>query len=173
MRPMRKLKRLVSISDIYDSPLFCITYVVLTYFSSSTNERNGTHQFHLKPLIASLCACAHFLDRKLALKWHPDRHSNSTEEEKTKAEATFRDVNLAYEVLSDPVKKQRYDEGVEEQDLDNPHAQPGGMHSHGGGMGGMGGIDPDLLFQMFMQQQHGGMGGGSRRGGMPGGFHFG
>eukprot|EP00561_Arcocellulus_cornucervis_P013447 CAMPEP_0185804310 /NCGR_PEP_ID=MMETSP1322-20130828/3173_1 /TAXON_ID=265543 /ORGANISM="Minutocellus polymorphus, Strain RCC2270" /LENGTH=535 /DNA_ID=CAMNT_0028500275 /DNA_START=17 /DNA_END=1621 /DNA_ORIENTATION=- len=99
--------------------------------------------------------------RKLALKWHPDRHSNSTEEEKTKAEATFRDVNLAYEVLSDPVKKQRYDEGVEEQDLDNPHAQPGGMHSHGGGMGGMGGIDPDLLFQMFMQQQQGGMGGGS------------
>ena len=109
----------------------------------------------------------------MALKWHPDRHSNSTEEEKAKAEATFRDVNLAYEVLSDPVKKQRYDEGVEEQDLDNPHAQPGGMHSHGGGMGGMGGIDPDLLFQMFMQQQHGGMGGGSRRGGMPGGFHFG
>ena len=122
------------------------------------------------------------IDRKLALKWHPDRHSSSTEEEKKKAEAVFRDVNLAYEVLSDPVKKQRYDDGVEEQDLDNPHAQPGGMHSHGGGMGGMGGIDPEVLFQMFMQQQGGmgGMGGGSRRGGggfggggMPGGFHFG
>ena len=113
------------------------------------------------------------IDRKLALKWHPDRHASSSEEEKKKAEAVFRDVNLAYEVLSDPVKKQRYDDGVEEQDLDNPHA---GMHSHGGGMGGMGGIDPEVLFQMFMQQQGGmgGMGGGSRRGGgMPGGFHFG
>ena len=116
------------------------------------------------------------------MKWHPDRHASSSEEEKKKAEAVFRDVNLAYEVLSDPAKKQRYDDGVEEQDLDNPHAQPGGMHSHGGGMGGMGGIDPEVLFQMFMQQQGGmgGMGGGSRRGGggfsgggMPSGFHFG
>mmetsp|Transcript_22657 Transcript_22657/g.49184 ORF Transcript_22657/g.49184 Transcript_22657/m.49184 type:complete len:544 (-) Transcript_22657:28-1659(-) len=110
--------------------------------------------------------------RKLALKWHPDRHSNSTEKEKEEAEATFRDVNLAYEVLSDPAKKRRYDDGVEEQDLDNPHAQPGGAHSHGG----MGGMDPEMLFQMFMAQQAG-MGGGGRRsrggGGMPSGFHFG
>mmetsp|Transcript_34480 Transcript_34480/g.103125 ORF Transcript_34480/g.103125 Transcript_34480/m.103125 type:complete len:547 (-) Transcript_34480:525-2165(-) len=108
--------------------------------------------------------------RKLALKWHPDRHSNSTEEEKKKAEQVFRDVNLAYEVLSDPQKKRRYDEGVDEQDLDNPHARPddgmGGMQGHSG----MGGMDPDVLFQMFMQQQ-GGMGGGGRRG--PGSFHFG
>jgi len=105
--------------------------------------------------------------RKLALKWHPDRHASSTEEEKAKAEHTFRDINLAYEVLSDPVKKQRYDNGVDEQDLDNPHAD----HHHHGGHGGMGGggIDPDVLFQMFMQQQGGG---GGRRGG-GGGFHFG
>lgn len=102
--------------------------------------------------------------RKLALKHHPDRHATSTEEKKKEAENTFRDVNLAYEVLSDPVKKRRYDDGVEEQDLDNPHATAGGH-------GGMGGIDPNDLFQMFMQQQGGGMGG---RGGFPGGgFHFG
>mmetsp|Transcript_8069 Transcript_8069/g.10858 ORF Transcript_8069/g.10858 Transcript_8069/m.10858 type:complete len:586 (-) Transcript_8069:172-1929(-) len=103
--------------------------------------------------------------RKKALKWHPDRHGNSTEEQKKKAEETFRDVNLAYEVLSDPQKKQRYDEGVEEQDLDNPHARPGGHD-----MGGHGGIDPNVLFQMFMQQQGGmgGMGGSGRNS-----FHFG
>merc|ERR1712071_402442 len=96
--------------------------------------------------------------RKLALKWHPDRHANSTEKQKEEAEKTFRDVNLAYEVLSDPTKKQRYDDGVEEQDLDNPHATAGG---HGNGHGGMGGIDPNDLFEMFMRQQSGG--GGSRR----------
>ncbi len=106
--------------------------------------------------------------RKSALKWHPDRHSNSTDEKKKEAEKTFREVNLAYEVLSDPAKKQKYDSGVDVEDLDNPHA------GHGGGHGGPhGGIDPSVLFQMFMQQQ-GGMGGmGGMPGGMGGGFHFG
>lgn len=109
--------------------------------------------------------------RKLALKWHPDRHATSTEEQKKQAETTFRDVNLAYEVLSDPVKKQKYDDGVDEQDLDNPHASAGG--------GGHGGMDPNMFFEMFMRQQSGGMGGGGgggrRRGGGRGGqsYHFG
>ena len=101
--------------------------------------------------------------RKLALKYHPDRHANSTEEKKKEAESIFRDVNLAYEVLSDPTKKQRYDSGVEEQDLDNPHAKAGGPH------GPHGGIDPNDLFAMFMQQQS--MRGGRGRGGTT--FHFG
>lgn len=114
--------------------------------------------------------------RKLALKWHPDRHANSSEEDKKKAEATFRDVNLAYEVLSDPKKKDLYDSGVDEQDLDDPHARPRGEGGFGGG-GGMGGMDPSVLFNMFMQQQGGGgMGGGGGGGGFGGGgggFHFG
>jgi len=36
----------------------------------------------------------------------------------------------------------------------------------------MGGIDPNILFQMFMAQQGGG-GGGRGGGGRGGGFHFG
>jgi hypothetical protein len=40
--------------------------------------------------------------------------------------------------------------GVDVEDIDNPHG--GGGHSHGGG-GMHGGIDPNILFQMFMQQQ--------------------
>ena len=94
--------------------------------------------------------------RKAALKWHPDRHANSSEEEKEKADNLFRDINHAYEVLSDPPKKAKYDSGVDIEDLDNPHASHGpggmgGMHGHG-----MGGIDPNVLFEMFMRQQGGG-----------------
>lgn len=107
--------------------------------------------------------------RKLALKLHPDRQTNASEKEKEAAEAKFREVNLAHEILSDPQKKQRYDQGVDEQDIDDPHARPGG-HSHGG-MGGFGGMDQEMLFQMFMQQQMGGGRGGPRRGGSHG-FHF-
>ncbi|CAB9523626.1 DnaJ homolog subfamily C member 7 [Seminavis robusta] len=104
--------------------------------------------------------------RKLALKLHPDRQTNATEKEKEEAEAKFRQVNLAHEILSDPAKRQRYDEGVDEQDIDDPHATPGGHH-HGHGGGGFGGMDQEMLFQMFMQQQMGGGRGGG------GGFHFG
>ncbi|CAM9184983.1 unnamed protein product [Ectocarpus sp. 6 AP-2014] len=108
--------------------------------------------------------------RKAALKYHPDRQSSKTDEEKEQAGKVFRDIAEAYEVLSDPTKKGRYDSGVDLEDLDNPHA------GHGQGHGGME-IDPSMLFHMFMQQGGGGMGGGRRggggggMGGMP--FHFG
>mmetsp|Transcript_22092 Transcript_22092/g.48044 ORF Transcript_22092/g.48044 Transcript_22092/m.48044 type:complete len:531 (+) Transcript_22092:38-1630(+) len=95
--------------------------------------------------------------RKSALKWHPDRHTNSSEEEKTKAEKTFRDVNHAYEVLSDPPKKAKYDSGVDIEDLDNPHTGHGHGHGHGG-------MNQNDLFEMFMRQQRGGGGGGFRFG---------
>src|SRR5260370_25683944 len=42
--------------------------------------------------------------RKLALQSHPDRHPNDPV-----AEARFKEINEAYEVLSDGDKRQRYD----------------------------------------------------------------
>ncbi|XP_065655341.1 dnaJ homolog subfamily C member 7 isoform X2 [Hydra vulgaris] len=95
--------------------------------------------------------------RKEALKHHPDRHSNSTDEEKKKEEIIFKEIGEAYSVLSDPQKKQRYDSG---QDLEEC-----GMD--------MGGFDPNLIFQTFFG---GGGGGFHSRGGQhsqfPGGFSF-
>ena len=44
--------------------------------------------------------------RKAALKWHPDRHKD----DKDGAEKKFKEVNEAYQVLSDPKKKESYDQ---------------------------------------------------------------
>lgn len=41
--------------------------------------------------------------KKLAMKWHPDKNSDS------EAESKFKQISLAYDVLSDPVKRQVYD----------------------------------------------------------------
>lgn len=45
--------------------------------------------------------------RKLALKWHPDKH---TGDDKKDAEEKFKEINEAYQVLSNKEKKQAYDQ---------------------------------------------------------------
>lgn len=47
--------------------------------------------------------------KKLALKWHPDRHANESEDKKKEAEEKFKEIAEAYSVLSDPDKKLQYD----------------------------------------------------------------
>jgi len=44
--------------------------------------------------------------RRLALKYHPDNYTG----DKAEAEAKFKELAEAYEVLSDPVKRKRYDQ---------------------------------------------------------------
>ncbi|XP_060561613.1 dnaJ homolog subfamily C member 3-like [Ruditapes philippinarum] len=61
--------------------------------------------------------------RKLAAKWHPDKHQG---EDKEHAEKMFRDVAAAKEVLTDPEMREKYDHG--EDPLD-PEQQQGG-HAH-------------------------------------------
>ena len=78
--------------------------------------------------------------RKMAQKYHPDMNPGDKE-----AEAKFKEVNEANEVLSDPDKRARYDQygfaGVD------PNFNPGfgGGSGFGGfGSGGFGGFDFDL-----------------------------
>jgi len=74
--------------------------------------------------------------RKLAVKHHPDKGGD---------EAVFKEISAAYEILSDPEKRQKYDKyGLE------------GVSEEGGG-----GRDPNDLFSMFF----GGQGGSGRSAG--------
>ncbi|KOO23586.1 DNAj-like subfamily b member 2 [Chrysochromulina tobinii] len=94
--------------------------------------------------------------RKMAMKWHPDKN----QDKKQVAEKKFKEIAEAYEVLSDPNKKEIYDR----------HGEAGLKRGGGFGAGGMpGGMDAEELFrQMFSGM--GGMPGGM--GGMPGGARF-
>ncbi|KAJ4704434.1 DnaJ subfamily B member like [Melia azedarach] len=70
--------------------------------------------------------------RKLAMKWHPDKNPNN----KKDAEAKFKQISEAYDVLSDPQKRAVYDQYGEEG-LKGQAPPPGsGGFSSGGGSGG-------------------------------------
>lgn len=73
--------------------------------------------------------------RKLALQYHPDR--NKTKE----AEAKFKEVTHAYEVLSDPQKRQTYDQfGAAAFEQGGPSGQGPFGGAQGGPFGGFGGF---------------------------------
>ena len=89
--------------------------------------------------------------RKLAKQYHPDINKSKEAEEK------FKEINAAYEVLSDEEKKNQYD-----MHGDNMF---GGQNFHDFAQGQGAGVDiNDILNQMF------GGGGGSRSRGFQGGF---
>ncbi len=86
--------------------------------------------------------------RKLAVQFHPDKNPGNVE-----AEEKFKEITEAYEVLSDPQKRQRYDQFGH---------QAFGPGSGGGGFGGgFEGIDLEEALRTFM----GAFGGGGGRGG--------
>ena len=90
--------------------------------------------------------------RKLAKQYHPDRNPGDTE-----AEAKFKEANEAYEVLSNPDKRSRYDQFG--------HAGVDPNYGGGGGFGGfdMGDMDLGDIFGSFFGGGFGGFGGGSQQ----------
>ena len=83
--------------------------------------------------------------RKLAKKYHPDANPGDKE-----AEAKFKEASEAYSVLSDPQKRQQYDQ------FGHAAFEQGGGAGYGGGFGGfdfnggdMGGIFGDIFGDIF------------------------
>jgi DnaJ-class molecular chaperone len=104
--------------------------------------------------------------RKLALKWHPDRNKESG------AEAKFKEINEAYEVLSDSGKKAKYDQfghaafdpsagfggGGGQSYRQGPftytYSSGGGFEDMFGGAGQQGFNDPFNIFESFFGGQN-------------------
>ena len=85
--------------------------------------------------------------RKLAMQYHPDRNPGDA-----KAEAKFKEVSEAYDVLKDEQKRAAYDRYGHAAFENGGGPQAGGFDFGGGGLG-------DIFDQMFNQ-----MGGGRNRG---------
>lgn len=49
--------------------------------------------------------------RKLAMRYHPDRTVNLSEQERQEAEAKFKEIQVAYDILTNPEKQKAYLEG--------------------------------------------------------------
>ncbi|MBQ3438273.1 MAG: molecular chaperone DnaJ [Fusobacterium sp.] len=86
--------------------------------------------------------------RKAAMKYHPDKFTNASESERKEAEEKFKEANEAYQVLSDPQKKQQYDQFG--------HAA---FENGGGGFSGAGFDFGDIFGDIFGSSFGGGFGG--------------
>ncbi|MBQ7652972.1 MAG: molecular chaperone DnaJ [Clostridia bacterium] len=79
--------------------------------------------------------------RSLAKKYHPDLYSTKSEAEKKAAEEKFKEINHAYQVLTDPQKRAAYDQYGSE---DGPQFTGGA----GGGFSGFDGFG-DIFSNIF------------------------
>ena len=101
--------------------------------------------------------------RKLARKYHPD-----TAKDKKSAEEKFKEINEAYEVLSDPEKRKKYDAygaNWQQGGFQPPPGGGGGYEGFSGGFGEGGGVEfhfGGTGFSDFFEQLFGARRGGSR-----------
>ena len=64
--------------------------------------------------------------RTLAMKHHPDRHTNKSQEEQSANEQKFKQISEAYQVLSNPENRHKYDH----QSPNHPFSSTQGHHHH-------------------------------------------
>lgn len=84
--------------------------------------------------------------RKLAMQYHPDRNPGDKA-----AEAQFKSINEAYEILGDPKKRSIYDNGGFSEGFDM-----GGFSGRGAGGGHFGDVFADVFSEFFGTAQSGG-----------------
>ncbi|MDE5807951.1 MAG: molecular chaperone DnaJ [Muribaculaceae bacterium] len=95
--------------------------------------------------------------RKMAIKYHPDKFAQSSEDERKAAEEKFKEAAEAYDVLSDADKRARYDQ------FGHSMGQSFGGGAGGGSYGFGGGMSMEDIFAHF-GDIFGDMGGGSSYG---------
>src|SRR5438552_9182792 len=93
--------------------------------------------------------------RKLARQYHPDRNPGDKQ-----AEGRFKEVQEAYDVLSDKAKRSNYDRFGTTNPNGGGGPGGGGFQWGGGGPGGFQQVDPAQAEELLRQMFGGGLEGG-------------
>lgn len=111
--------------------------------------------------------------RKLAVRWHPDKNQNNKEE----ATEKFKQINEAYEVLSDPTKRSSYDkyghDGPSFKGSSFTYGRADDIFKHFFEDYGFGGADDDFFASVFGKRNKNKTGFGSGFSGFSGFSSFG
>ena len=116
--------------------------------------------------------------RKLAVKFHPDHQSGKSDSEKKEAEEKFKEINEAYDTLSDPQYREQYGNPSSFGGFDGQNEMHGFRDANGNvhftwtSDGSSDSMHDEILKEFLRRQGFGGFGEMGGMGGM-GGFGFG
>ncbi|CAE8630204.1 unnamed protein product, partial [Polarella glacialis] len=101
-------------------------------FAARKHKRSNYYEILGVPSVASQLEIKQGYRQK-AQEWHPDKKGNLDEVLRKNAEEMFKTIGEAYEILSDPVRKELFDkghdlEGIQEQMELKKRRAGGGCH---------------------------------------------